>query len=308
MGLLSLGAWWMERKRRELLWFAAFASAHGWGTYYFGVMLDASTRPFNDLGTPAAQIALTQLTAPFLGEFALAAFGVRAVGWWRLLFWGSYVGLVGGLVFGPGGNWPIYYGATLSVCTLFGLAAVAVAEHFIRLTARVPNWIPFSFYIGRYQVFREDLLALLVAAAMLTILLRRILADRQEEERPVGELEAAGVIQRLLLRETALAEPGLTLDAVYAPAQEVGGDLWAGGGGRGRFGQRAEGGDGGIAGGGRATGDARAGAGGGAAGVEPGVGGTDGGWVRHLLLRPVRRRGESDRGVRRADGALRGWR
>ena len=50
---------------------------------------------------------------------------------------------------------------------------------------------------------------MLVVAARLAILLRRILADRQAK-------------QRLLLREAAFSEPVLTLDAVYAPAQEVG--------------------------------------------------------------------------------------
>ena len=86
MGLLSLGAWWRDQKRQEMLWFGSFASIQGWGSYDYGLLLEVSTRPFNHLENPLAQLATTQLTAAFFGEFALSALRVRAKGWWRLLF------------------------------------------------------------------------------------------------------------------------------------------------------------------------------------------------------------------------------
>ena len=82
----------MDRKRQEMLWFGAFASIQGWGSYDYGLPLDVSTRPFNHLGDPLVQLAMTQLTAAFFGEFALAALRVRAKGRWRLLFWGGDLG------------------------------------------------------------------------------------------------------------------------------------------------------------------------------------------------------------------------
>lgn len=99
-----------------------FREHSGLGELRLGLPLDVSTRPFNHLGNPLVQLAMTQLTAAFFGEFALAALRVRAKGRWRLLFWGGYLGSLVRLVFGPGGFSTLCYGATLSAHGLFGLA------------------------------------------------------------------------------------------------------------------------------------------------------------------------------------------
>ena len=65
-----------------------------------------------------------------------------------------------------------------------------------------------------------------LAVVILVSLLRRTAADRREKQRLASEFEAARVIQRLLLNQAQLRESHYTLDAVYAPAQEVGGDFY----------------------------------------------------------------------------------
>ena len=90
----------------------------------------------------------------------------------------------------------------------------------------VPNVIPLVFQVGGYEVDRRHAMSVALAAVILATLLARLLADRREKERLASEFEAAGVIQRLLLDKALLSQPGLTLEAIYAPAQEVGGDFY----------------------------------------------------------------------------------
>jgi serine phosphatase RsbU (regulator of sigma subunit) len=58
------------------------------------------------------------------------------------------------------------------------------------------------------------------------VLLRRMVLDRQEKQRLAGELEAASVVQRLMLASHDEHSAGLSIEAVYRPALEVGGDFY----------------------------------------------------------------------------------
>ncbi|MBI3211039.1 MAG: SpoIIE family protein phosphatase [Candidatus Solibacter usitatus] len=65
-------------------------------------------------------------------------------------------------------------------------------------------------------------LALLIS----TQLLRRAVLDRQERNRLAGEMAGARAVQQMLLADGERPESGYSVDAVYIPAQEVGGDFY----------------------------------------------------------------------------------
>ena len=100
----------------------------------------------------------------------------------------------------------------------------------------VANWIAIfmglpptqiSLHIGEcYRIGQSNLFWCLLALTLLILLFRRGARERHERERLAGELAAASAIQRLLLAQPALVDRGLSLEATYLPAQEVGGDFY----------------------------------------------------------------------------------
>jgi sigma-B regulation protein RsbU (phosphoserine phosphatase) len=86
------------------------------------------------------------------------------------------------------------------------------------LNYRLPL-VPFD--LGIYTI-----LNLVFLLAMLAFLIRRFTLARGEEERMRGEFEAARQVQSLLIPSVAASTPGFTIESVYLPAQEVGGDFY----------------------------------------------------------------------------------
>jgi sigma-B regulation protein RsbU (phosphoserine phosphatase) len=80
------------------------------------------------------------------------------------------------------------------------------------------SW-PFFFTLS-------DLAAVLFLVAMGAILIARFTRSRREEERYAGEMEAARVVQQVLLPEPNVGLKGFSVVAEYLSAQEVGGDFY----------------------------------------------------------------------------------
>ncbi|MHB1958178.1 MAG: PP2C family protein-serine/threonine phosphatase [Acidobacteriaceae bacterium] len=78
---------------------------------------------------------------------------------------------------------------------------------------------PFAFTM-------DDATEFLFLLAMLAILINRFARTRREEQRLAGELEAARSMQSLLVPATLPVTPGFTVESVYLPASEVGGDFF----------------------------------------------------------------------------------
>jgi serine phosphatase RsbU (regulator of sigma subunit) len=76
--------------------------------------------------------------------------------------------------------------------------------------------------VGPYWVEYDDVFWLAVSGTLLVLLFRRFQSHRQERHRLANELEAARIVQRLILPGSGI--PGV--EAVYLPAAEVGGDFW----------------------------------------------------------------------------------
>ena len=70
------------------------------------------------------------------------------------------------------------------------------------------------------------LLHLAFLLAMLIFLIRRFMLARRQEERMAGELEAARQVQLVLLPDHLDQCPGFTVESVYQPAEQVGGDFF----------------------------------------------------------------------------------
>ena len=72
----------------------------------------------------------------------------------------------------------------------------------------------------------DNISSFLLMLTMLGILIHRFTRTSLEEESHKRELEAARIVQQVLIPEAIPSIPGLTLDAVYKPAGQVGGDFF----------------------------------------------------------------------------------
>jgi hypothetical protein len=84
--------------------------------------------------------------------------------------------------------------------------------------AHIFTW-PFS--ISAFQLVGD-----LEMLAVLVILVRRYARSRQDEERLESELEAARAVQKVLIPTEVPAIPGFSVETVYQPASQVGGDFF----------------------------------------------------------------------------------
>ncbi len=263
IGLISLLGWLSERERKELLWFSLVSFARAFASSYLSLALLADVRPFNRIGiTP--EFVFGNFQVPFFVEFVFAALGYNS--WkLRAALWVGWSGaLVALQTSSLNAIWIIGFPAYLWVSCLglfvilwdwrrIGLKGVAGEQHALRLVLLLSSfsfcltWSQLLYFnsiafaqaittfgeqkiphiaVGPYHVQIDDIFWLFVSVTILALLFRRLAADRRERQRLSGELEAARMIQQLLLKKSGLSEPGLQMEAVYMPAQEVGGDFY----------------------------------------------------------------------------------
>ena len=98
---------------------------------------------------------------------------------------------------------------------LYGYPWAAWMRHFLS------NAFTWPFSISAFQ-FVGDLEML----AVLVILVRRYARSRQDEERLESELEAARAVQKVLIPTEIPSIPGFSVETVYQPAAQVGGDFF----------------------------------------------------------------------------------
>jgi len=77
-----------------------------------------------------------------------------------------------------------------------------------------------------YPLLLADVINYIFMLALLIFLVRRFSLARKKEERLSTEFEAARSIQRLLIPANPPATPGFSVETVYLPASEVGGDFF----------------------------------------------------------------------------------
>jgi phosphoserine phosphatase RsbU/P len=83
-----------------------------------------------------------------------------------------------------------------------------------------------SFHVGPVTVLYWDFCQVLYLLAIGAVLFSRFLRVSREQARSTAELEAARVVQQVLLPEPNTSIEGFSVVAEYLPAQEVGGDFY----------------------------------------------------------------------------------
>ncbi len=239
--LFLLAAWITEPRQRNLLALAMLLAVD------CGVRFCESLNISLDgpLSVSSRIAVFTVLTTGLLGWFAVETFGIRRR-WVHAAIWiPTILSAVE-----PGGYsyWPvsrsinglldfaiailalsrarIFWYETPRKSGPFGMA-LAIAAIAILHSQRM-GFLAFTnlyWFYGGYLFHIYDVVIILISATMTLHLLLSLGADRREKERLTSEMDAARVLQKVLLT-APLETPGFTVEAVYEPAQEVGGDFY----------------------------------------------------------------------------------
>ncbi|HLK65736.1 MAG TPA: PP2C family protein-serine/threonine phosphatase [Bryobacteraceae bacterium] len=247
---LSFLGWMGDRKRKELWWFSLVGIGRMGELLSLFQLLTPWSHPFSP-----RLVILNYLNNGFLfpsfGEVVLRALGVRAR-WPRWALWLGWAEAP--IAYLVGWHRSDSFKITNYWCTCLTLGIIlwewrprpnrrfTWGEHAIRgalivpvlqnldywsgQVLRTPTLLPGVFFWRGYCWDPYDVFQLPVCVLILALLIRSAIVDRQEQQRLTRELEAARIVQQLLLQGSDLRQPGLVLDAVYQPAQEVGGDFY----------------------------------------------------------------------------------
>ncbi len=91
---------------------------------------------------------------------------------------------------------------------------------------RLPNGIDMPLPLPPFTVHLSVMLHLIFLLAMLVFLILRFTRARRREVWLAGEFEAARQVQLVLLPDSRDQSPGFTVQCVYQPADQVGGDFF----------------------------------------------------------------------------------
>jgi len=91
---------------------------------------------------------------------------------------------------------------------------------------RLPKALEAPLPLPPFSMQPDIFLHLFFLLALLVFLIRRFSLARGQEERMAGEFEAARQVQQVLLPDAADQCPGFTVECIYRPADEVGGDFF----------------------------------------------------------------------------------
>ena len=86
--------------------------------------------------------------------------------------------------------------------------------------------LPYSFTLAGLRWYFGPLTMVLFGAVAIAIFARELIEDQREKERLSAELEAGRAMQQVLLGGEMPVIPGFSVESVYRPAGEVGGDFF----------------------------------------------------------------------------------
>ncbi len=111
---------------------------------------------------------------------------------------------------------------------LLPLSAMVGAFSLLYTNSLLRLQLPFrtSWAIGPIQFDIGDLSLLALLASLIGLILLRFIRTTREEQRALGELEAARTVQQVLVPEEIPAIPGYQVATLYRAAQQVGGDFF----------------------------------------------------------------------------------
>lgn len=203
--LFALANWF------QIEFYVAFLhQRHGWlyRAAVFFVLLDAALHAFLVASPANPPLAALNLSAGAIMQAFIAAMLWRGA---RRRVFGAALLFVAYL--------PSLSADALNAFIHFPVVATtpfaAAAQHFLNQTLTWP--IP----VGAFSMTGDfEMLAVLV------ILVLSYARSRRDEERLESELEAARVVQKILIPDEVPSVPGFNLQTVYRPASQVGGDFF----------------------------------------------------------------------------------
>jgi len=224
--------WLADRERLELLWLGVLVSSRGVSEVANYLLISLESYPVR---SPQWYSLTHAINGAALAELVLASAAIKS-GWLRGLFWVVWTGIyllrlsikatiipdLAVLVILFACWWRSRRHQQGWPERLTWIALTLVALTHLNVGARQ---LPTSLDLGGYSwnVTSFSMAFFSVILALLT--LRRLIADRNEKQRLAGELEAARTVQQLLLPAFDAKTNGYEVQAVYEPAQEVGGDF-----------------------------------------------------------------------------------
>jgi serine phosphatase RsbU (regulator of sigma subunit) len=186
---------------------------------------------------------LRALSAAILVEAAGDAMQVPRRGWTKL-FWPIYLfaaisSWVPGMAFAndlPPAISEVALGVLIAYGFRFGnrrdrmVAAAFSADFVVRLSISSSfqrlTGIKNYALIGGWQWQYTSFTLTLLGAVTLAILVRDLIRDRREKQRMAAELAAGRAVQQVLIPEGIPTFPGFSIQSVYKPFGEVGGDFF----------------------------------------------------------------------------------
>jgi serine phosphatase RsbU (regulator of sigma subunit) len=135
-------------------------------------------------------------------------------GWLRFVFFGFMVWIVIGGIRRKG----IEGWLALPVILMLGFALFSTDLALLHLFR---NWTISGVVVGPV-----DILDTLVAVVITLLLLRRLLQSVKRQREMALDVKQAQEVQQVILPEASMALPGLTIESIYRPAREVGGDFF----------------------------------------------------------------------------------
>ncbi len=105
------------------------------------------------------------------------------------------------------------------------LHSLAWLLYELRLRGTDAQFVP-TFQLGPIPIKTGEVDGLLFVLSIAAVLLHRFHKTSREQERAHAELEAARTMQEVMLPQHVGSTPGFAIEAVYIPAQEVGGDFY----------------------------------------------------------------------------------
>jgi len=256
VGLTILVLFLFRTDDREYLWFAVLVLAGAAGAALI-LLLNPASVPY--LLWLLSQIIVGSVSGiASLIFFSIILHARRSFLWWgacvsmalqplgvalfyfQCVDWGVSHAIGIGLTV-PAYIWII---ATLSICALkkdksarLLLAPTAllygyrILDHVLSISVQI-GWLgkPISLDIPLlahpFPLYPEDVINYIFILALLIFLVRRFSLTRREETRLSNELEAARSVQSLLVPAASPDTPGFSVESVYLPASEVGGDFF----------------------------------------------------------------------------------
>jgi hypothetical protein len=111
---------------------------------------------------------------------------------------------------------------------LLGFAAIDVLSLAYILAIAFPGAVPWgpSIHFGPVGIRGNYLANLVASLGLAAVVLYRFIRVARDEAHAAAELEAARTVQQILVPEEVPSIPGFSIQAVYHPAGQVGGDFY----------------------------------------------------------------------------------